>query len=216
MYQPPQFKSADRALAAELMRTHPFASLISVDDEGLPFVTHLPLHLEDPSTGPARSETGLVLLGHCAKPNPHWRYLQQRPRAVVTFLGPHAYLSPKVYPDLQRVPSWNYLAVHCTVEATLIEEPLAKDRLLKKLIGDHEPPYAEQWRGLGEEFAHKLLAGIVAFELAVTEVQCKVKLNQHRPESHAALKAGYARGNEMERELAGWMDRLGINGHNGR
>jgi len=205
MYQPPQFKSNDPAVAADLMRSHPFASLISCDDQGLPFVTHLPLHLEE-------REGGFALLGHCAKPNPHWRYLQQRPRAVVSFMGPHAYLSPKVYPDLQRVPSWNYLAVQCAVEATLVEDPLAKDRLLKKLIGDHEPPYAEQWRGLGEEFAHKLLAGIVGFELRVTELQCKLKLNQHRPESHAALKQAYAAGGEQERALAQWMDKLGIGG----
>jgi transcriptional regulator len=205
MYQPPQFRSNDRALAARLMRENPFASLISNDDDGLPFVTHLPLHLED------RGEA-FVLLGHCARPNPHWRYLEARPTAVVTFLGPHAYLSPKVYPDLARVPSWNYVAVHCTVSARLIEDPLAKDGLLKKLIGDHEPAYAEQWRGLGEDFARKMLAGIMAFELTVVDLQCKLKLNQHRPESHAALKAGYAQGNEQERELAGWMDSLGIGG----
>ena len=190
-------------MAARLMREYPFASLISNDDAGLPFITHLPLHLEE------RGDA-IVLLGHCARPNPHWRYLEARPTAVVTFLGPHAYLSPKVYPDLARVPSWNYLAVHCTVSASLIDDPLAKDRLLKKLIGDHEPPYAEQWRGLGEDFAHKMLAGIMAFELKVVDLQCKLKLNQHRPESHAALKAGYAQGNEQERELGRWMDSLGI------
>lgn len=205
MYQPPQFRSTDAAISAELMRAHPFASLVSVDDDGLPLITHLPLHLES-------RDDGQVLLGHCARANPHWRYLQARPRAVVTFLGPHAYLSPKAYPDLARVPSWNYLAVHCTVQATLIDEPLAKDRLLKKLIGDHEPPYAQQWRDLGEEYAHKLLAGIVAFELAITDIQCTLKLNQHRPESHAALKATYAGGNDNERALAVWMERLGMKG----
>lgn len=205
MYQPPQFKSQDRAVAARLMREHPLASLISNDDNGLPFVSHLPLHLEE-------RDGEFVLWGHCAKPNPHWRYLQARPKAVVTFLGPQGYLSPKVYPDLARVPSWNYLAVHCTVQAELIEDPEQKDRLLKKLIGDHEPAYAQQWRGLGEEFAHKMLAGIVGFELQVLDLQCKLKLNQHRPESHAALKAIYAQGNEQERALAKWMDDLGIGG----
>ena len=159
MYQPPHFRNTDPAVALGIMREHAFASLISTDDEGLPFVTHLPLHAEQQEGG------SLVLLGHCAKPNPHWRYLQQRPRAVVTFMGPHAYQSPKIYPDLARVPSWNYIAVHCVVNARLVEDPLAKDRLLKKLIGDHEPPYAEQWRSLGEEFAHKMLAGIMGFEL---------------------------------------------------
>jgi len=209
MYLPQQFKG-DRAQAAALVKDHPFASLISVDDSGLPFVTHLPLHLEErPQAGSGQAQ--LVLLGHVAKPNPHWRYLRARPQAVVTFLGPHAYLSPKVYPDLARVPTWNYLAVHCTVQATLIEDPLVKDRLLKKLIADHEPPYAEQWRGLGEEFAHKMLAGIVAFELQVTDLQCKVKINQHRPEAHAAMRAIYAAGNENEQSLAHWMDRLSLN-----
>ena len=205
MYLPLQFKAKDDALARALMREHPFASLISNDDEGLPYISHLPLHLDEPG-----ADGTLVLLGHCAKPNAHWRYLQARPAAVVTFMGPHAYLSPKVYPDLARVPTWNYLAVHCTVQATLVEDPLAKDRLLKKLIGDHEPPYAEQWRGLGEEFAHKMLAGIVGFELRVTGLQCNLKLNQHRPESHAAMRAAYTAGNADEQALAAWMDRLGM------
>ncbi len=205
MYQPPHFKSDDPASAADLMRAHPFASLVSTDDEGFPFVTHLPLHLE------AR-EGRFTLLGHVARPNPHWRHLQARPRALVTFLGPHAYLSPQVYPDRQRVPSWNYLAVHCEVQATLIEDAPGKDRLLKKLIGDHEPPYAQQWRDLGEDFQHKLLAGIVAFELGVTRWACKLKLNQHRREAHGSMRQMYATGSADERALAGWMERLGMGG----
>lgn len=203
MYLPPQFDVQDRALALGLMREQPLASLISNDDDGLPFVTHLPLHVE-------QREDTLVLLGHCAKPNPHWRHLRARPTAVVTFLGPHAYMSPRVYPDLARVPTWNYLAVHCTVHATLIEDPLAKDRLLKKLIGDHDPAYVAQWIALGAEYQHRMLAGIVGFELRVEALQCKLKLNQHRPEAHARMREGYALGNDNERALAAWMDRLGI------
>ena len=95
-------------------------------------------------------------------------------------------------------------------QATLIEDPAGKDALLKKLIGDHEPPYAEQWRGLGEEFAHKMLAGIVAFELRVTGLQCKLKLNQHRPEAHVAMHAAYAAGTSTEQTLARWMEDLGL------
>ena len=201
MYLPPQFNSKNHLDAAELMRAHPFASLISVDEGGLPFISHIPLHLEE------RGEQS-VLLGHVAKPNPHWRYLQSRPQAVVTFLGPHAYLSPKVYPDLTRVPTWNYLAVHCTVQATLIEDQVEKDALLKKLIGDHEPVYAEQWRALGDEFAQKMLAGIVGFELKITDLQCKLKVNQHRPEALESMKTMYSSGNENERALAVWIERL--------
>jgi len=203
MYLPTQFNSKEKTHAIALMRAYPFASLISVDDAGLPFVSHIPLHLEE-------RDSQMVLLGHVAKANPHWRYLEARPQAVVTFMGPHAYLSPSVYPDLARVPTWNYLAVHCTVQATLIEDAIEKDQLLKKLIADHEPAYAAQWRGLDQEFTQKMLSAIVGFELHVLDLQCKLKLNQHRPESYAAMQAQYASGNDNERALALWMERLGI------
>lgn len=206
MYQPPQFNSKDRTQALDIIRAQPLASLISVDDAGLPYVSHLPLHAE------LQGEQGdkLVLFGHCAKPNAHWKYLQARPQAVVTFLGPNAYLSPQIYPDLARVPSWNYVAVHCTVQATLIEKSEAKDQLLKKLIGDHEPAYKKQWIDLGVEYQHKMLMGIVGFELQVVDLQCTIKINQHRPVSHPALHEMYVAGNDDERALAEWMVKLGL------
>ena len=211
MYLPPQFAAKDsvttHATAHELIRANPFASLISNDDDGLPFVTPLPLHL---LAGKGEgSET--LLLGHCAKPNPHWRYLAARPKAVVTFMGPHAYMTPRVYPDLVRVPTWNYLTVHCTVEAKIIETFDDKDRLLKHLIADHDPAYADQWRGLKEDYQHKMMNGIVAFELRVLAMQCKVKLNQHRPEARDTMHALYSQGNDNERALAEWMDKLDEN-----
>ncbi|MBU1360281.1 MAG: FMN-binding negative transcriptional regulator [Gammaproteobacteria bacterium] len=204
MYTPAQFNGKDPGIAIELMRAHPFASLISTDDDGLPFVSHLPLVVD------ARGDESMVLLGHCAKPNPQWRHLQSRPEAVVSFMGPHAYMSPSVYPDLARVPTWNYLTVQCTVRARLVDSASDKDRLLKRLIAEHEPAYAQQWRDLGDDFQHRMLQGIVGFELAVTSWQCKLKLNQHRPEAHAAMHAHYSQGTPDERLLAGWMQRLGM------
>jgi transcriptional regulator len=203
VYQPPQFIAKDQAHALELMRTYPFASLICNDEEGFPYVTHLPLYLEQ------RGEQ-IVLLGHVAKPNRHWRYLAERSKALVTFMGPYAYMSPQIYPDLARVPSWSYLTVHARVSATLIEDPIAKDRLLKKLIGDHEPTYKQQWIDLGVDYQQKMLAGIVGFELAVEKLDCKLKINQHRPESHNKLHAIYSAGNDHERALANWMQKLGL------
>ncbi len=203
MYLPAQFKPTSNDIAFELMCSHPLASLTSVDDEATPYVTHLPMHREVGSVP-------TVLLGHVAKANPHWRYLKARPTALAVFLGPHAFMSTKVYPDLARVPTWNYLAVHCKVRAELVEDEKGKDRILKTLIADHDPPYAAQWRALPQEFTRKMLGGIVAFKLTVLDLQCKLKLNQHRPEAHAAMRAGYAQGNEQERALGLWMDRLGL------
>ena len=44
MYVPFHFKS-NIDQAKDLIRHHPFASLISLDNAGLPYVTHLPLHM---------------------------------------------------------------------------------------------------------------------------------------------------------------------------
>jgi len=205
MYLPPQFAAKDPAIARDIMRAHPFASLVSTDDDGFPFVTPLPLHLVE-------EEGGLTLLGHVARPNPHAGHLRQQGSALVVFQGPQAYMTPRVYPDLTRVPTWSYLAVHARVKVSFIESFDDKDRLLKHLIHDHDPAYDPQWRALPEDYQHKMMGGIHAFELRVTELQCKVKLNQHRPESHAAMVAAYEAGNENERALAGWMRRLGLTG----
>jgi transcriptional regulator len=203
MYLPRQFNQPEHAAA--IMREHPLASLITTDDHGFPFVTHLPLKLEQEEGGQPT-----VLLGHCARGNPLWGYLQQRPLALASFMGPQAYMSPRVYADLQRVPTWSYLAVQARVQARLLEGEEAKDALLKQLIADHEPPYADQWRALPEDYTGKMLGAIVAFELRIVDLQCAVKLNQHRPEAHAGMHTAYAAGNEQERALAGWMKKLGL------
>ena len=46
MYLPARFAASEPDLADTLMRAHPFASLISVDEAGEPFVTLAPFHLE--------------------------------------------------------------------------------------------------------------------------------------------------------------------------
>ena len=202
MYLPKPFDRPEHA--GTLMRAHPLASLVTTDDGGFPFITHLPLKLEEEGGAPVR------LLGHCARGNPLWSYLQQRPLALASFMGPQAYMSPRVYPDLQRVPTWCYLAVQVRVQAQLLDGEAAKDALLKQLIGDHEPPYAAQWRALPEDYTERMLQGIVAFQLNIVDLQCAVKLNQHRPEAHAAMHQAYAAGDAQEQALAQWMQRLGM------
>ena len=55
-----------------------------------------------------------------------------------------------------------------------------------------------------------MLSGIVGFKLEVRSLQCKIKLNQHRPESHEAMLALYSGGTPEELALSVWMRRLGM------
>ena len=203
MYLPKHFEQTDQALALEVMRAHNFAVMVSNDDAGVPYATHLPVVVSE-------HEGAIRIEGHVAKPNPHWRYLQARPEVLVMFQGPHAYMSPGVYPDLARVPTWTYIAVHAYGTVSLIEDEAGKDAFLKRLIGLHEPAYADQWRSLEPDFQSKMLSGITAFSIAVTRLQPKFKLNQHRPVAHAKMKEIYAAGTSDEQALAQWMTRLGM------
>lgn len=207
MYLPKHFENPDRDLALQVMREYGFALLVCADDDGVPFATHLPVIATERRV---EGGTQVVIEGHVAKPNPHWRYLQAGRRAMVVFQGPNAYMSPRVYPDVARVPTWNYLAVHAYGHARFLEGEAKKDALLKGLIAIHEPEYAAQWRGLDEEFQKKMLAGIVAFEIHVDKLEAKFKLNQHRKEAHASMQALYAAGTPGEQALAVWMTRLGM------
>ena len=202
MYLPKHFESPDRALTLEIMRTHNFATLTSVDAEGAPFVTHLPVALTEDGDQ-------VVLHFHMAKANPHSAMLREKRVSMVAFLGPHAYMSPSVYADLRRVPTWNYIAVHAYGEPVELATNDAKDALLKSLIAIHEPAYADQWRALDEKYQTMMMSAICAFRMTVTKLEGKFKLNQHREEAHSSVKAMYRDGTPDERALVAWMERLG-------
>ncbi|MEG0922421.1 MAG: FMN-binding negative transcriptional regulator [Comamonas sp.] len=206
-YMPKQFISDRLEDALAIMQSHPLATLTSVDAEGFPFITHLPLHVEK-----LEGNEGLVLWGHCSRANPHWKLLASKPQALVVFRGAHSYLSPSIYPDLQRVPTWNYVALHCRVQVDLVDDAEDKDALLKCLIGDHEPAYAAQWRGLDADYTRKMLAAVVGFRMRVQARECKLKVNQHRTESWDTQRDYYTvqaqQGDCNAKELLQWMDKL--------
>lgn len=211
MYLPKHFNHADPAIAQRIMREHPLASIVSVAADGFAVLSHIPMHWQAASLWPdgLQSEHG-VLLGHCARANPQAQLLASQPQALVSFMGPQAYMSPSVYVEKQRVPTWSYVAVQAKVLTRIIDPHQDRDRLLKCLIAEHEPAYAQQWRELPAQYTGAMLNGIVAFEMQITDVQCAVKLNQHRPEAHAAMHAAYAQGTEQTQALARWMKDLGL------
>ena len=129
---------------------------------------------------------------------------------MAVFSGPSAYVSPRHYESIKNVPTWNYAALHAYGGIELIDGPADKDALLKRLIGRFEPEYAEQWRGLPEDYQHKLLGAIVGFRIRVTRWELKLKLSQNRPavERGRIREALAASERAEERAVADWMLRL--------
>jgi len=172
VYIPEHFRVRDEAAAIAFMRANPFAILISGTDDG-PFATHAPVAIRE-------EREHLVIRGHVAKANAHWRYLEQQPQCLTIFHGPHSYVSPVNYTTRENVPTWNYGAVHVYGNARIFSAPDQLLGVLHELIPMFEPAYAEQWAGLAETYRARMLSHIMGFEIAVTKIEAKFKLSQNR------------------------------------
>ncbi|MDF3836567.1 FMN-binding negative transcriptional regulator [Cupriavidus basilensis] len=202
MYTPTHFACTENDAIDEVMRRYPFATLIGNDAGGLPFATHLPVVAE-------RSGDSWRIEAHMARANPHWRWLEQTPKALLVFQGPHGYVSPALYEEKRSVPTWNYVAVHVYAEIVTVHDAGAKDALLKRLIAHNEPGYAAQWHDLPEDFKQKMLGGIVGLRIEPTRIEAKFKLSQNRPATdRARILAAQREGSAIERDMAEWMARM--------
>jgi transcriptional regulator len=204
VYIPEHFRVREHADAIAFMRAHSFAILISSTNDG-PFATHAPLAIRD-----AGQE--LVIRGHVAKANPHWRHLEQQPHCLTVFHGPHAYVSPTNYTTREVVPTWNYGAVHVYGNARVFSEPDQLLAVLHELIPMFEPAYAEQWAGLTEAYRARMLSHIVGFEIAVTNIEAKFKLSQNRTreEQENIIESLGAASDTAVTGVAGLMQKLGL------
>lgn len=207
MYSPKFNQVADRNILIEAMRMYSFAILFGPQDgagaDHALTATHLPLVVKD------EGEHGL-LEGHFARANRHWQSLAGH-ETLVVFSGPDTYVSPANYVEELSVPTWNYIAVHAYGIMELIEDEAAKDELLKGLIAQHEPAYAEKWNAMPLGFRRTMLAGIVGFRIPIAKIEGKFKISQNRSEvERSNIRKTQAAGTPDEQALVAWMERLGI------
>lgn len=175
MYIPPHFKQTDRAAMIAFMQRYSFATLVTAADD-CPTATHLPFIVLDDGEH-------LVLRAHFAKANPQSRQIAAAQTCLVLFSEPHAYISPQLYESPINVPTWNYIAVHAYGKAQLIADEIAATALLEQTINYYEAQYMVQWNSLPQDYKDRLLKGIVAFEIVVTELQGKQKLSQNKSDT---------------------------------
>lgn len=176
MYVPKHFEVTDVAWCQALMRAQSFALMITADDTGAPFATHLPI-LVDERRGPLGT-----LRGHVARANPHWRYLAAGRPTLVVFSGAHAYVSPSWYATHPAVPTWNYVAVHASGTGALVEDVEQVRTLLADLVHVYESPGPEAWslEALPADYVAGMQRAIVAFEIPIARLEGKAKLSQNR------------------------------------
>ncbi|MFI8526899.1 FMN-binding negative transcriptional regulator [Promicromonospora sukumoe] len=170
------YEIQDEARVRDLVRTHGWATLVSVADDGAPVASHLPVLLEDTAPGEPMS-----LLSHVGRPDEVLHALDSGRESLLIVQGPHGYVSPGWYDMTPAVPTWNYLAVHlwCTVELLGPEESYA---ILSDTVDRYETVMPSPARLPGvEEYAHRIARGAAGFRLRVNRWQGKAKLSQDKP-----------------------------------
>ena len=175
----PQFnRQENRAAALAFMRANLFAILVSTID-GIPFATHLPLLVDE-------AGDQVVVRGHMAKANPHWKSIRPGQESLIIFHGPHAYISPTLYEIRESVPTWNYAAVHVYGEPTLFSDEDGLREVLHQMINTFESSYMAQWSELSAEYQSRMMKHIVGFEVKVKRLEAKFKLSQNRTKGEQA------------------------------
>jgi len=172
LYIPEFNRQENRSSTLAFMRANPFAILVSNADS-VPFATHLPLLIEEQGDQ-------VVVQGHMAKANAHWKSMKEDEESLLIFHGPHAYISPSLYEIRESVPTWNYAAVHAYGEPTLFFDEENLNATLHRMINTFEPAYMEQWSEFSGEYRSRMMKHIVGFNIKVKRLESKFKLSQNR------------------------------------
>jgi len=201
MYVLPINAFPDKQEIIAFMRRYSFATIVTMVNDK-PFATHLPFLVKE-------ENEKLFLHSHFAKANPQTKEIFDK-QSLVIFTEPHAYISPSNYETEKVVPTWNYIAVHAYGIAAPLESMEQKAELLKHTINTYEASYFQQWESLPDDYKSRMMNGITAFEIEVTDLQAKKKLSQNRTDKeienviHSLEKSDDANA----REIAEYMKQL--------
>jgi len=202
MYIPHFFAETDEESLLAFMREFNFATLVTAEND-FPTATHLPFIIEK------RGEK-IVLSAHMAKANLQWKEFAGKDILVI-FQQPHAYVSPLLYAEKVEVPTWNYVAIHAYGKAKIFESAEENLSLLEKMIAEFDPNYLNtNWREIPDEYKLSRAGAIVAFEIEVTDLQGKKKLNQNKDNENGrrVIEAFETSENTGERQIARFMKEI--------
>ncbi|AQT74922.1 MULTISPECIES: FMN-binding negative transcriptional regulator [Streptomyces] len=185
MFVPSNYREPDRSWMTDLMRDNPLAlAVINGTAEDGPFATHLPV-IADPRANEewAPDLSGARLLGHMNKANPHWAAMKTGGVVLLTFTGPHSYVSPTVYEKSPAAPTWDFTSVHVRGVVEKIESSEETMDVVQSTVrAFEEAKFGSGWDmtdSIG--YFHQLLPAVGAFRITVTGAEGMFKLSQEQP-----------------------------------
>ncbi|MCI3150300.1 MULTISPECIES: FMN-binding negative transcriptional regulator [Streptomyces] len=213
MFVPKFYREPSSSWMVDLIRDNPLALAVTngKPQEG-PFATHLPVIFDPETSGDWSGELpGATLLGHMNRANPHWASLETGSVLLLTFTGPHSYVSPTVYEVTPAAPTWNFTAVHVRGVVERIDSMEETLGVVQSTVRAFEGQFGDGWDMTESlDYFRKIAPGVGAFRLSVTGADGMFKLSQEQPgEVRERVRESFGRsGCVHKRETAGLMSRL--------
>ncbi|MGN6219952.1 MAG: FMN-binding negative transcriptional regulator [Microbacterium sp.] len=174
MRQNPSFAMTDVGEIRRLIDQNPWVTIVSATDQGL-VASHYAVLLDE-------GRDDFTIVGHVGKPDDLVHGLGERELLVVV-QGPHGYVSPGWYGDVQSVPTWNFVSAHLSGIPELLT-PEENLQVLERLVARFEsgmPQPRLMWEPPNDpDFVRRLERGTVGFRLTPTRVVGKRKLSQNK------------------------------------
>ncbi|RPF24816.1 FMN-binding negative transcriptional regulator [Streptomyces sp. TLI_185] len=185
MFVPSFYREPHSSWKIDLIRENPLALAVSNGSPGgIPFATHLPVICDPAQDGtelPA-DLSGLTLLAHMNRANPHWKALEDGGGVLLTFTGPHSYVSPTVYQVTPAAPTWNFTSVHVRGEVEKLDSMDDAMDVVQATVRAYERDFGTGWdmsESLG--YFRKIGPAVGAFRVRVTGADGMFKLSQEQP-----------------------------------
>lgn len=171
MYSPSYNRVEDRAEILAFMRQHNFPVLVTGLGGSL-HASHLPSMVHEEGDK-------IVIDMHMAHANQQWQEFFDE-EVLVIFTGPHGYISPRWYEEKERVPTWNYAAIHAYGVPEMVQDEKAKLAGQRRLVEYMDSEWLPKFDALSPKYVSGMLNGIVNFRIPITRIETRWKLSQNR------------------------------------
>jgi transcriptional regulator len=195
MHPNPAYRQQPEARALDFARERGFGTVTVAGPAGV-LAAHVPFVMAEG-----------VLAAHMVRSNPLARHLTDGPAtALMIVSGPDGYISPDWYGEDDRVPTWNYAAVHLRGQLRLLDADLLRTHL-DRLSENFEARLAPKpiWKSgkMTPDVLARMMRQIVPVEMTIKAVDSTFKLSQNGADSsRLGAAAGLAAGGTPGMETA--------------
>jgi transcriptional regulator len=175
MHPNPAYRQQPEARALDFARARGFGALTVSGPDGV-LAAHVPFVMADGR-----------IAAHLVRSNPLVRQLKDGPAmALMIVSGPDGYISPDWYGEEDRVPTWNYVAVHLRGQLRLIDEARLRahlDRLSDNFEARLAPKPVWKTDKMTPDLLARMMRQIVPVEMTIETIGSTFKLSQNGADS---------------------------------